>query len=172
MAPGASYSVSITPGMIYSTPGTFTVRALVTNDWYIEGDPDSTGTAGDYYDTDITVIAPTPSPTPALGKIGGKVFEDTNSDGNWDKGEPGISSNVVIKLDQGTCGLKVVGPYKTTTPDINGNYVFTDLPSGSYCVYITFKLVIFPPTLTTPPNYSIKLGIGEEKLIYDFGIAP
>lgn len=169
MPPGASFAVTITPGLLYSTAGTYTVRALVTDDWYTEGDPDSTGTGGDYQDTPITVLAPTPSPTPSLGKIGGKVFEDTNEDGDWDKGEPGING-ATVSLAEGLCPSLV--STQTTLTDANGNFVFEDLPSGSYCLYMTFKIIILPPTPTTPLNYSIKLGPGEEKLNYLFGFEP
>jgi hypothetical protein len=167
MAPGASYSVTITPGMLYTTPGTFTVRALVTDDWYIEGDPDSTGTAGDYHDTDITVIEPTP--TPSKGKIGGKVFED-DGDGVWEKGEPGIN-NVKVELTSGSCGIKAVVIGWETWTDKNGNYVFSNLSAGSYCVKVPLP-VLNPPTPTTPTYYTVKLNAGEEKLYINFGFLP
>ena len=170
MTPGASHSVTITPGMLYSTAGTYTVRALVTDDWYIEGDPDSTGTAGDYYDSEITVIEPTPvpSPTPTTGKIGGKVFEDTDKDGTWDKGEPGID-NVKVELTSGACGIKTVVVGWETRTDKNGNYFFIKLDPGSYCVSVPLP-VIKPPTPTTPTYYTVdKLKAGEERLYYNFG---
>ena len=55
LAPGATHSHSFTPGALYPDAGTFTLRVLVTDDWYALGNPDSTGTAGDYWDETITV---------------------------------------------------------------------------------------------------------------------
>ncbi len=58
LAPGATHTVSFSPGVLYTDPGTFTLRVLVTDDWYASGNPDSTGTAGDYQDILITVTEP------------------------------------------------------------------------------------------------------------------
>jgi hypothetical protein len=48
--------VVLSPGVLYGNLGTFTMRILVTDDWYALGDPDSTGTNGDYEDHTINVI--------------------------------------------------------------------------------------------------------------------
>ncbi|TET30660.1 MAG: hypothetical protein E3J69_11220 [Anaerolineales bacterium] len=57
LLPGFPHTETFTPGVLYgTTPGTFTLRVLVTDDWYALGDPDSTGTAGDYQDFTITVL--------------------------------------------------------------------------------------------------------------------
>ncbi|MFL7790716.1 MAG: hypothetical protein AB8I69_01130, partial [Anaerolineae bacterium] len=50
IAPGASHTVNFTPGVLYSDVGIFTLRVLVTDDWYATGNPDSTGSAGDIWD--------------------------------------------------------------------------------------------------------------------------
>lgn len=58
LAPGATHTVVFSPGVIYgSNLGTFTLRILVTDDWLALGDPDSTGTAGDFEDHTIQVIS-------------------------------------------------------------------------------------------------------------------
>lgn len=56
LAPGASHTVVFSPGVLYGNLGTFTMRVLLTDDWYALGDPDSTGTAGDFEDHTIHVI--------------------------------------------------------------------------------------------------------------------
>ena len=57
LAPGASQTLSFSPGVIYSTPGNYTLRVLVTDDWYTSsGSPDSIGTNGDFEDIDINVF--------------------------------------------------------------------------------------------------------------------
>jgi len=55
LAPGASRTITFNPGVLYTDAGTFTLRVLLTDDWYASGNPDSTGTAGDYRDITITV---------------------------------------------------------------------------------------------------------------------
>jgi len=56
VAPGANHTVVLSPGVLYGNLGAFTMRILVTDDWYALGDPDSTGTNGDYEDHTINVI--------------------------------------------------------------------------------------------------------------------
>ena len=53
--PGGTHVTTITPGLLYPDVGSYTVRVLVTDDWYTDGNPDSTGTAGDIWDMPITV---------------------------------------------------------------------------------------------------------------------
>ena len=71
LAPGLGPKDELTPGSYlalpaellgpagnaygYSDAGTFTLRVLVTDDWYELGNPDSTGSAGDLWDETITV---------------------------------------------------------------------------------------------------------------------
>jgi len=55
VAPGANHTMVLSPGVLYGNLGSFTMRILVTDDWYALGDPDSTGTAGDYEDHPINV---------------------------------------------------------------------------------------------------------------------
>jgi len=67
LMPNVPHNEVFSPGVLYSTPGTYTLRVLVTDDWYALGDPDSTGTNGDYQDFTITVL-------PTLGFCG-PIFE-------------------------------------------------------------------------------------------------
>jgi len=55
LAPGQSAVVPLEPGPAYLEAGTYTLRVLVTDDWAALGDPDSTGSAGDWWDAQITV---------------------------------------------------------------------------------------------------------------------
>ena len=57
LAPGASHTITFSPGIIYSSAGTYTLRVLVTDDWYSStGSPDSIGTNGDFEDIEIHVF--------------------------------------------------------------------------------------------------------------------
>jgi len=55
LMPGVPHTEVFSPGVLYSPAGTYTLRVLVTDDWYALGDPDSIGTNGDYQDFTITV---------------------------------------------------------------------------------------------------------------------
>jgi hypothetical protein len=76
--------------------------------------------------------------------VGNLVWKDTDRDGVQDGGEPGIAGvTMSITKADGTAVTDVFGnAVPTTTTDANGNYVFSNLPPGSYKV-----------TATTPSGY-------------------
>jgi len=53
LVPGVPHTEVFSPGVIYSPAGTYTLRVLLTDDWYTTAD--SIGTNGDYQDFTITV---------------------------------------------------------------------------------------------------------------------
>jgi protocatechuate 3,4-dioxygenase beta subunit len=71
-----------------------------------------------------------------LASLGDRVFLDTNANGVQDAGETGVPGVVVRLLDG--AGNPVLDPVTgqpiTTTTDANGNYLFSNLPVGSYQV--------------------------------------
>ena len=69
--------------------------------------------------------------------IGDTVWVDTDGDGIQDPGESGVEGVTVILFDADT-GL----PIDTVVTDINGNYLFEDVPSGNY--YIEFDASTSP----------------------------
>ncbi len=78
-------------------------------------------------------------PPQCSGKIGDRVWKDTDCDGYQDTGEPGIAG-VTVKL---------YGPdnqIKTTVTDANGYYEFAGLCAGCYSVKVE--------TSTLPPGYT------------------
>ena len=91
----------------------------------------------------------------AVSSIGDKIWYDTNGNGSLDAGEPGVS-NVTVTLYKETApasGVYVV--YATTVTDVNGLYLFNNLPNNT-----NYKVGITPPagtslttsTGTTPGN--------------------
>ena len=104
-----------------------------------------------------------------LATIGSTVWVDTNGNGVKDESELGLE-NITVQLidDKGN----VVA---TTTTDANGQYLFTDVPMGTYDIVIT-----------PPDNYnqtyeldgkldgdtSVTVAPGEEKLDVNFGFQP
>ncbi|PZW48015.1 putative repeat protein (TIGR01451 family)/fimbrial isopeptide formation D2 family protein [Humitalea rosea] len=79
--------------------------------------------------TDLTVDAGIYLPV----TIGDRAFVDVNANGIQDAGDPGLSGVTVTLLDGS--GMAIAG--KTTTTDVNGDYLFEDLAPGSYGVQFT-----------------------------------
>lgn len=65
------------------------------------------------------------------GKITGGVFCDCNKDGECDQNEEGMA-NIAVRLYVGACGEQL---YETTKTDAKGQFAFTDLEPGDYCVF-------------------------------------
>ena len=109
------------------------------------------------------------------GAIGDRVWLDTDGDGVQDIGEPGLA-NVVVELKDGagnpidsdpnTAGVQ---PTLATT-DMNGNYLFTNVPAGNYQVDVVSgvpaNLVTSPGTIDPRP---VTLAAGQSYLDADFG---
>ena len=68
--------------------------------------------------------------------IGDRVWLDEDGDGVQDAGEAGIA-NVTVELyaDGDTPGTDT--PIATTTTDLDGGYLFEDVPAGTYSVFST-----------------------------------
>jgi len=66
------------------------------------------------------------------GSIAGSVFNDANYNGARDSGEAGLPG-VTVYLDANNNGVLDPGEIRTTT-DASGNYIFHNLPPGTYIV--------------------------------------
>jgi uncharacterized repeat protein (TIGR01451 family)/LPXTG-motif cell wall-anchored protein len=109
----------------------------------------------DFLDADFGIVADEPGPV--TGQIGDRVWFDVDADGVQDAGEVGING-VTLTLSGAGAGTDV------TVGD--GDYVFTELPAGTYTVVVT------PPagyTATTPTSVTYTLADGEIYLDADFG---
>ncbi len=77
-----------------------------------------------------------PTPTPILpGTIRGVVFRDLNYNGSYGAGDSGYSG-VTVTLRSGGCGGSVVA---TTTTNASGNYQFSNVTPGNYCVSVAIE---------------------------------
>jgi hypothetical protein len=79
----------------------------------------------------------------AVSSIGDRVWYDTDGNGTQNAGEPGVS-NVTVTLYKETApasGVYVV--YATTVTDVNGFYLFNNLPNNT-----NYKVGITPPAGT------------------------
>jgi len=72
-----------------------------------------------------------------FGSIGDVVWYDTDGDGIKDADEPGLKGATVTLI----FNSQVSEPNKITTTDANGNYIFIDLPQGSYTVWVNVSTV-------------------------------
>ena len=128
LSPGATHTVSFTPGVLYHDPGTFTLRVLVTDDWYALGNPDSTGSAGDVQDFTITVTEPV-STGPNLVLTGVGLDTATPPAGGW------VLVNVTIE-NQGAMlavgySLVLIPHYGWGPPNPAGYEDLPDLAPGA-----------------------------------------
>jgi uncharacterized repeat protein (TIGR01451 family) len=76
----------------------------------------------------------------ALADASGTVFDDTDLDGILEPGEngiPGVSLDLVAPGPDGIYGTIDDLVLATTFSDGGGNYIFTDVPNGSYRVIVT-----------------------------------
>ncbi|CAG0932303.1 Serine-aspartate repeat-containing protein D [Thermoflexales bacterium] len=153
-APGAYQLVrptNVTGSYLFTglVPGTYSVAVgSVMGNPILTGDPDtngipcpiSSGPLAPYCDGQTSVVLNPGSiflgadfGYQPLGVIGDFVFQDLNSNGLQDSGEPGIPGVVVTATDGSTTF--------TTTTDFDGRYSFSNLTAGMWTV-----------TFATPPN--------------------
>jgi len=113
------------------------------------------------------------------GTIGDTVWRDLNYDGTQSgPTETGIS-NVTVSL---TADFNSDGIYVTltnTVTDGSGNYLFTGLPNGDYCVVVSTTDPDLPEDSfnvtwqnTTIATNCFTLGVNGTNLTADFGFAP
>jgi hypothetical protein len=81
------------------------------------------------------------------GSIGDRVWHDLNNNGIQDAGEPGLPG-LSVELRSST-GLLL----STATTDLNGQYIFLHLPSGTY------NVVIPNPPVVAIQTYDLDNGI-------------
>ena len=103
--------------------------------------------------------------------VGDYVWLDENWDGVQDAGEAGIPNVRVELLDSNNVVIA------TTVTDLNGLYLFTDLPPGDYTVRV--DLSSLPPQLAANPTYDfdgnrdsitpVTLQSGDDERRIDFG---
>jgi len=105
----------------------------------------------------------------ATASIGDRVFYDVDASGLPDGGtEPGING-VKVDLYTGTCAART-GLWSSQVTSGNGNYSFTQLPAGSYCVDVDESTLPAGYALTTANEpRTVNLADGQNFTTADFG---
>ena len=129
------------------TPATYCLEFADLPEKFVVTKQDSSTDASDSSDSDVDATSKKTIPvtldagqrdlTWDMGiynpaKLGDKVWYDSNANGLQDDGETGVKDVTVVLLGS-DCSTEVTGvtPQKT---DADGNYLFTDLVAGEYCV--------------------------------------
>jgi hypothetical protein len=99
--------------------------------------------------------------------IGDTVWNDLDGDGVQEAGEPGLAGREVY-LDSNVNGQWDSGEPKLTT-DVSGNYSFTGLAAGSYVVAQVPRLGWNQTYPVSPATYSVTLTDGQTRNDLDFG---
>ncbi len=145
---------SLTPSASMSCPATHIVtQADIDNGSYTNTATGTSNQAGPKTST-VTVIFGTSS-----NSISGTVFNDANSNGIQDIGEPGLAGVTVTLYNQSN---KVV---VTTTTALDGSYSFINLPPGIYAVVETNPVGYLSTTLD---HVTVVLSSGTHPMV-NFG---
>jgi len=113
-----------------------------------------------------------------MGSIGDFVWLDLSADGVQDGGEPGIGGVDITLTWYGVDGAPGGGDdvVLAMTTDVDGNYLFPDLPAGGY--EVALDPASLPAGLTqtfdadgvgTPDVSTLVLAAGDDNLDQDFG---
>ena len=114
------------------------------------------------------LVACTPVAEPNTASISGRVYCDCDKNGECDDAESGIAG-MRIRLFFGACGENMLQTHQT---DKNGEFNFSGLAPGEYCVFPDFELKTcgyggnFP---TTPISRKVTLESGMKANIVWFG---
>lgn len=179
-----TYSGPDGPLVITTTSGTdgrYEVTGLPVGDYTVEimMEDEPTGyipTAPTSEDVTVTMDDPIPPnvdfPFVTPASIGRTVFIDLNNNGVQDDDELGAPGVVVTLLD---ADGNVVAETET---DMDGNFVFENLPPGTYTVVIDPDTYPEDLRLTVDPDgnpdgrFSVSIGPGEDNRDAVFGLTP
>ncbi len=132
-------------------------------------DPSSSGSGAGAKGDALCLTTTTP---PNSGQIGDRVWYDLDSQGDQDGSEVGING-VTVRLYNGACGPSG-SAIQTKVTSGNGNYLFSSLPAGTYCVAADTSTLPAPGYIQTNSGTvsnpkSVTIGSGGSNLDIDFG---
>ncbi len=130
--------------------------------------PDLIDTTPNYIARELIVVGPSGNAVDnnfgevLYGSIGDMVYLDSNGNGTQDPGENLGVYNVPVSLYNVSTGVTT-----TMMTDVNGLYLFMDLPAGTYIVSTPASLSGMQRTSASP--LTVYLGNAEDYLDADFG---
>jgi len=116
------------------------------------------------------IAACSPVEAPKTASISGRVYFDADNSSSCEK-EPGIG-DMPVRLYQGACGENMLETHYT---DDNGEFLFSDLAPGDYCVIPDFedKTCGYAgnfPTTAISRHVTLESGTKAELVWFGFGI--
>ena len=118
----------------------------------------------------LCIAACTPVEEPHTASISGGVFFDCNKDGECEEDEAGIAG-MCVRLYAGACGENMI---QNHTSDKLGEFTFTELAPGEYCVISDFELLTCGyagnhPTTSISRHVTLEAGMNAELEWFGFG---
>jgi hypothetical protein len=118
----------------------------------------------------LFIVACSPAEAPKTASISGRVYFDADNSSSCEK-EPGIAE-MPVRLYQGACGENML---ETRYTDENGEFLFSDLAPGEYCVIPDFedKTCGYAgnfPTTAIARHVTLESGTRAELVWFGFGI--
>ena len=112
-----------------------------------------------------TPVAETPP-----GSISGGIYFDCDKSGELEDTEAGIS-DMVVRLYHGGCGESLVQTHQT---DEKGEFMFSNLEPGEYCVFPDFELKTCgyagnAPTTPVSRHVTLESGMRVDLVWFGFG---
>ena len=112
----------------------------------------------------------TPVEEPETASISGGIYTDCDKNAQWENSEKGIA-NMPVRLYHGDCGENLLQSHQTNE---NGEFLFTGLAPGEYCVYPDFEFKScgyagnFPTTAITR-HVTLESGTKADLVWFGFG---
>jgi len=118
----------------------------------------------------LVLAACTTAEAPKTASISGRVYFDIDNSSSCEK-EPGIAE-MPVRLYQGACGENMLETHYT---DKNGEFLFSDLAPGEYCVIPDFedKTCGYAgnfPTTAISRHVTLESGTKAELVWFGFGM--
>lgn len=118
----------------------------------------------------LLLAACTPVEEPHTASISGGIFFDCDKDGECAEDETGIA-DMCVRLYHGACGENMIQNHQTNE---KGEFLFSELAPGDYCVLTDFELRTCGfagnhPTTAISRNVTLESGMHAELEWFGFG---
>ena len=118
----------------------------------------------------LFLLACTPVEEPKTASISGGIYTDCDKNAQWESSEEGIA-DMPVRLYFGGCGENLLQTHQT---DEKGEFLFSGLAPGEYCVFPDFEFKTcgyagnFPTTAITR-HVTLESGTKADLVWFGFG---